>query len=655
MTRGGRARMVSDSKNSEHIASDVHAVPKFNVYPPDWRSVIDVDLRCLLEEARIALNMDKAYMGFIDGEEGLMHYPHSLRLQEDTNPFDMRYDLGLVGLALTKDEVVCWPDDELARSWYRMHDLEAKKEITGPLHLHKRSTGTIWFTSHDEERRFRDGDKIILERFIVRADQLLWENYDNWTHGLEKRLEALAERCLQETASNRGYIAIEKPDKDLRYFMVGEYKKTFLPLTRFEGLCGRAFQTAQHINCGNVYNDSSYRPSHTDVRSELVVPIVEETPEEGRRSIGLINLESYEFDHYTKFLERLVLDLATNEARLVRTFRKREEVLGKTSHEQISERVLNGLVGFAEAAVYMKVSDTRSSGKAADTAFADSLQDCARQVTGTSKSSWWGREDPIPDSWSVVDISDDVVPVPQGPFQLATAVRVEGEKIGVLGIEGDQSDPAKWGCVVALLKSTARLGAAMFKLAGRADRDAEIISLTQHVIERFDDPQTLVQIVQSLPRYLESRHCTLFLRLDVNGRRYLVPGPSSCGELIPTSRSGKRYYDWDPADGPTAYAAVYNKNVTLSNLADENERRQFSPNLIWGKILAEEPGSCTSAFMACPISSLFDRDEVLGVIRIYRDERSPRTNYTDFEKRTFALFASLLGKAVESFCGGTLL
>ena len=75
-----------------------------------------------------------------------------------------------------------------------------------------------------------------------------------------------------------------------------------------EGLCGAAAALRQPVRVGNVQLDSRYIScSDKRVRSELVVPLVFED-----RLLGVVDLESFEYDAFTEEHEQLLQTLASS-------------------------------------------------------------------------------------------------------------------------------------------------------------------------------------------------------------------------------------------------------------------------------------------------------------------------------------------------------
>jgi len=91
------------------------------------------------------------------------------------------------------------------------------------------------------------------------------------------------------------------------------------------GLCGNAATTRRAIRVGDVLNDPRYvRVRHPEVKicSELAVPLVFKD-----RLIGVLDLESTEFDYFTEWHERLVSALAVCMATALANARLYEKVL----------------------------------------------------------------------------------------------------------------------------------------------------------------------------------------------------------------------------------------------------------------------------------------------------------------------------------------
>ena len=289
-------------------------------------------------------------MGFIHNDIHV-RYPHSLHQPGKAHPLDMPYTEGVVGLSLERGQVFCWPTDPATHNRRINNDPLAKREIFGPLRFQDRVTGTIWLSSYVEDVEFQEQDREKLRVCISRVEDLLFRTAHDWVVGVEPKLFELVKRCCIATQSDRGYLAIEKPNQDLEYFRFGKDKDKFLLLNRFEGLCGVAFQHCKTVNCPDVLKDENYLPSHAQVRSELVVPIVEETDGRRRRSIALINMESYEPHHYREDVEEdFVRKLADKDAHLVRLYRSREEERARL-HGDFDESTVNTLVNFAQQAL----------------------------------------------------------------------------------------------------------------------------------------------------------------------------------------------------------------------------------------------------------------------------------------------------------------
>jgi serine phosphatase RsbU (regulator of sigma subunit)/SAM-dependent methyltransferase len=91
------------------------------------------------------------------------------------------------------------------------------------------------------------------------------------------------------------------------------------------GLCGNAAATRRPIRVGNVLEDPRYvrvRHPEVEIHSELAVPLLFQD-----RLIGVLDLESTEFDYFTEWHEQLVSRLAVCMATALANARLHEKVL----------------------------------------------------------------------------------------------------------------------------------------------------------------------------------------------------------------------------------------------------------------------------------------------------------------------------------------
>jgi sigma-B regulation protein RsbU (phosphoserine phosphatase) len=86
-----------------------------------------------------------------------------------------------------------------------------------------------------------------------------------------------------------------------------EYRKLALPLGT--GLVGTAAKLKEPVRIGDVTRDARYLPVHTETKSEMVVPLISKG-----RIVGVMDLESTEFNYFTEFHQRFLVTLASRVA-----------------------------------------------------------------------------------------------------------------------------------------------------------------------------------------------------------------------------------------------------------------------------------------------------------------------------------------------------
>ena len=93
-------------------------------------------------------------------------------------------------------------------------------------------------------------------------------------------------------------------------------------------------------------------------------------------------------------------------------------------------------------------------------------------------ASWWKEEADVPPEWAPLDGGDEAA-VEGATIRQVIRVLEGGATIGILGIELSKEDPTKRRSALVLVEAAVRLGAAIIKLARRANRDSGVIALVR--------------------------------------------------------------------------------------------------------------------------------------------------------------------------------
>ena len=103
---------------------------------------------------------------------------------------------------------------------------------------------------------------------------------------------------------------------DVEEKQIGEYLNTRIHKSGV-GLSGWAIQNSQTVRIGDVGNDPRYVETYPGLRSGLYVPI-----KSGRRTLGVISIESEEPDAFSETDERLVVTLTNQAAQAIENTRQ---------------------------------------------------------------------------------------------------------------------------------------------------------------------------------------------------------------------------------------------------------------------------------------------------------------------------------------------
>ncbi len=150
-------------------------------------------------------------------------------------------------------------------------------------------------------------------------------------------LQEVLNEAIRVTGATRGFLAIvdrDRGDLDPRY-VAGEGWTEEKRISRMKvseetgkGITSHVAATGRPYRSPNVLEDPYYIMSFEDVRSELAAPLVDGY----RRTRGVINVESTEFDAFGEAHERALTALAHLGTLAITVFeyRAREEALSQT-------------------------------------------------------------------------------------------------------------------------------------------------------------------------------------------------------------------------------------------------------------------------------------------------------------------------------------
>lgn len=623
---------------------------KHRCLPSAIKRELRARVKRLLANFCTRLAVQRAYVGFVNAE-GIVEITSASKYPDDAaDVLSLRWTEGLTGAAMSRKQIVAWPEDEEFVSFYKEVDRRVSAEITGPFCLSGRVVGTVWFDSLEAGRTFgADGKKIVAE-IIEQLEREIAELYEKQLNH-RKELDELARRCLVATDSKRGYIAIKRIDGNLEYFKVGDNVETFRDLSQLEGICGWVLQKGEPLNVPDVRNDVRYIPSEERVRSEIAVPILDDDmfleesedddPERVVVTLGLINMESYRLNAYEEAHEIILSRFAREAAMFSRLYRSAEAT---ESGLGISE-----LVEFVLPAIYVQ-NLPEFNAVEPEGWIVQKLCESARRVLGGVGASWVARGEEGQADIEVVTQGTAKAIIGRdksGAVILTGRVLHEGEEIGMVRVEfAPSADISSAGLM--RFEQICVVGEALISNFRRECRQNRFMSLVSQLNESSLAEVSMMTCVAALPYILNSRHCTLFLRACWAQRPVLIPGPSSCGLLIAKVGCAP-FYELDERDGLTAFVACANKSLFVPDLSNEDSLRALSTQLTWRKKIVEEEGAQTRAFMAVPIRDPARDDSVLGVLRTYRS--SSGSPFTPQEKTIMSTVAMLLGKHVKEYIG----
>ncbi len=610
----------------------------------DLRHELIPFFRDKLRKTSEKLDVERAFVTFIDeatpGDSPMFSNPAALIGGKVAT---IRVNEGLSGQVVKLDRVLTWPKDPESEDAYYSADSNVTTELVAPIHSEGHVVGVVVFDSTKKDLRFGDEEKEIVELCISDLDEKISSIVEN-----KQNLISAAFICCGETASDRGYIAVRTLDGSLAYFHTGRDTYRFLTLSESEGLCGRVLQSGDPINSGNVLDESDYVPSDPLIRSEIIYPILN-----GDEVIGIVNMESSNKNAYGKKEETRVEKIAYKVAKDANRYRV------MLLNERYSDAAWDLLASYINK--LNRAEKEATSGGFSDKSdslekdFIDILQIKSQSVLHGQESSFWKEDEKKTGLFEKIDCegaSKEVSGLIDSPSEdytiVFSAVLIDGGLYGICAVKirgvayDGQERALRRMCEIASISIR----------RWRHQRKHQLhIELFHQLVLKGNNESVIELVVKTLPKLLESQHCTLFHKVHDNGEKRLMVTHSTTN-MIQEGFCNEPWYLLDGKSGLTPYIAVSQKTLNIKDVTDKNELSKIDYGLEWlGKLSESENSKCRS-FLGTPIFdpeiSSEDRN-VIGVLRIHRDLMSKVSRYGSQDEKTIEMVAYFLAFPLRKY------
>jgi putative methionine-R-sulfoxide reductase with GAF domain len=619
------------------------------VLPAHYRTQVRTPLRKLLEKACRQLDMEHAFIGYIE-EEGIVWIEPALWIGRPEFPVRvLGITEGLCGLAIRENSVVAFPLDPESKNAIILVDANTKAEIAAPLRHLDGITGVVLLHTASDTCQLDVESKVIFRKIIDKMNGEI-RRVEEARNEARSKLNIIAEECRgQVPRTKRGYIAVKDWHGGLKYFSASasDNPRPFLELEEWEGLCGEVMATGMHILTDNVLQHPAYKASDPEIRSEIIYPIFDR-----EETIGVINLESKHSDAFDD-AQDVVKSAADRAQQWALQFRQPPSdhfgyVLGD---------YLGSIAGLLEVESRRAVDAPKGH---VSEKIIHLLCGKALRTIGGIRYEWWPdiqRPPFAPQRTSAPD-------APQGVliggfdtidkfFTVHACVKIGGTSYGTIGIEKKDSYRAE---DPHILETFCRVTAFFLQHSDRESRQRSTLRLLQRLTLK-PGGGLIEEAVHSVPTIVGGDNCTLFYKTKMFDRDVLVPGPTTSKSVFHAAEDGDPWYEVDPKAGLTAWVGSKGEPLHIYDIKDEEELRKIDPDLQWKAWLSEEPKGQSRSYLACPIFQP-DRTEtpenVIGVLRTYRDLQSHNSGFSKEDLVMLKTIARLLSTPLHEVINASM-
>lgn len=588
---------------------------EYEVCPAGLRRHRKDEIIGVLRDFKERYALPRLTLAFI-GADGRMEVEHSYMTDPTHVVGYLPCDEGIVGQALYEDNAVF-----TSRNGSRfVHvDNRTELEIVSPIHYKGRPTGAVivdFFQGDSFAIRGIDlleSNETKIQSFVTRFGQEFSESLDRLLpteEQVSKLIIEIADECLIDSESVRGYIAVKETNGKLRYFPVGRNPEIFLPLTQAQGLCGEAFRKKKPIRANNVWNEKGYLPSDSKVKSEAVYPVVER-----EEAIAVVNMESTRAANYNSRKRWSAVETATEKVfHLAVDYRSIARVIDDTyaQYQEATVDLVEQLQMFEVSALRDGISPESVERVIAEL-IAAKMQytfcaDSAFVLDANERMSW-----PLELQFISEDVVfDELLSEQNGKYYLVAPLVVDGRHKLIVGVELSVQPSV---LSLDICEQFCRVGANAIIRVRAQVRSYVFESLAVALISPNLE-NSLLDSIDSMLRVFEASHVTLFRVEQLGENQVLVPYISA-PVVSEKTNEGFPYLAIDDDRTLSGLSSSLKKEFWIRSIYDQREIRSavgIDRDAKWVKQAVKTESYDYRAYVGLPI--LGQNGELVGFLRV---------------------------------------
>ena len=226
---------------------------------------------------------DQAYIALVDDSE-LIQIKYAAG-DENEKFLVLRVNEGVAGFVVRTGEPYFCSDAEHDLHFLSPSNSKVKQEVAVPLIIEGKTFGLLLVDSYDVGKLSSDSARIlqdIARDFVDEARSLLLNRIGKSSLQFQALCQAVVDEALESVSGDQAYIAIVDDFERLNIeYSLGDDLERFLVFSVSDGTAGAAIRDQKTYFCRDVSTDPHYVMSSTQVKQEIVVPLIVDDQPQG--------------------------------------------------------------------------------------------------------------------------------------------------------------------------------------------------------------------------------------------------------------------------------------------------------------------------------------------------------------------------------------